>query len=274
MVCFAFPLSKKPILLIEVLAGCAGAITIGMLIVWLLSLYCQDASIVDIAWGLGFVLVAWTAFSFACRSMDDARTNLLLPVLTTVWGVRLSGHLFLRNHRRPEDYRYQAMRRKWGERFPWVSLVTVFGVQGLVMWVVSLPVQIGSGMPGQSINAMTMLGIACWGIGLFFESVGDWQLARFKSNPANVGRVLDTGVWRYTRHPNYFGDFLVWWGFFLVSFSLTAVWWTVVGPVTMSIFLTRISGVTLLEKSLSQTKPEYAEYVARTNAFFPGPRRR
>ncbi len=238
-----------------------------MIIVWLESLRRKDASIVDLVWGFGFAVVAWTAY-FSAEETESSR--LLLPILTSIWGLRLSAYLAWRNHGRPEDYRYQAMRKKWGDAFPIASLLTVFVVQGVVMWVVSLPVQIGTTSPNHVVSWSVVIGIAIWAIGLFFESVGDWQLARFKSDPGNAGRVLDTGLWRFTRHPNYFGDFVVWWGIYFVAVALSGVWWTAIGPIVMSIFLMRISGVTLLEKSLRKTKPDYADYEQRTNAFFPG----
>lgn len=251
-----------------VLAHSALAIATLMLLTWLLSLRLKDVSIVDIGWGFGFVVVAWTAWFSA-----HPPRNFVMPWLVTVWGLRLSGYLFRRNHGKPEDYRYQAMRRKWGDRFPLVSLLTVFVLQGVVMWVVSLPVQMGTASATHSRDWLMLLGCIVWGIGLFFEAVGDRQLARFKSNPDSAGRVLDRGLWRYTRHPNYFGDFLVWWGLYAVAMATCNAWWTIVGPVAMSVFLMRVSGVTLLEKTLHQTKPEYAAYVRRTNAFFPGPPR-
>jgi len=254
--------------LASVLARSAVAIATMMTAVWLLSLWLKDASIVDLAWGMGFVIVAWTAYGLA----NGAR-SMVLPVLVTIWGLRLSGYLFWRNHGKPEDYRYLAMRQKWGGSFPIVSLLTVFLLQGLVMWVVSLPVQAGTALAIESRPWVLASGVVVWCVGLFFESFGDWQLARFKSDPQNSGRVLDSGLWRFTRHPNYFGDFLVWWGLYVVAMSQCDAWWTIVGPAAMSVFLVRVSGVALLETKLTTTKPDYAAYVSRTNAFFPGPRR-
>ena len=260
-----------PTELTTVLIRSVAAIAALMVLVWLESVRRKDASIVDLAWGMGFVVVAWTAYFSA--STTTSTTQLLLPVLATVWGIRLSGYLTWRNHGKPEDFRYQAMRQKWGGSFPFVSLLTVFVLQGTVMWIVSLPLQVGIGTANRNIEWLLIAGIIVWVIGLFFESCGDWQLARFKGKPENAGQVLDTGLWRYTRHPNYFGDFVVWWGFYLVAISQSDAIWSIVGPIVMSIFLMRVSGVTLLEKTLSKTKPQYAAYVAQTNAFFPGPRR-
>ena len=235
-----------------------------MLTVWLISLPLRDVSIVDIAWGLGFVLVAWTSFLAGTSS----ERNLLLPVLTTAWGLRLSGYLAWRNIGKPEDYRYREMRNYRPRSFPIRSLLTVFALQGLLMWIIALPLQTvhPSGTP--SVMLMT-IGALLWVIGFAFESIGDWQLARFKADPTNTGRVMDRGLWRYTRHPNYFGDFLVWWGFYLLALASGSPWWSVVGPLVMSVLLMKVSGVTLLEKSLKHRKQGYAEYVARTNTFFP-----
>jgi steroid 5-alpha reductase family enzyme len=234
--------------------------------VWLVSLPLRDVSIIDIAWGLGFVLVAWA--STLSSTANGAGAGLLLW-LTTLWGLRLSGYLAWRNHGRPEDPRYARMRNKWGRWFPLVSLLSVFALQGAIMWVVSLPVQLGIAHPENGWSPLHAVGTFVWAVGLFFETVGDWQLARFKSDRANAGRVLDEGLWRYTRHPNYFGDFCVWWGLFLVAVGSGAPLWTIVGPVVMSVLLMYVSGVTLLEKDLTSRKPAYADYIRRTNAFFP-----
>lgn len=249
----------------------AAGIAALMLIVWLVSLRLEDASIVDPVWPLGFVLVAW--IGFAIGDGEPGR-KWLLAILVTVWGLRLSGYLFKRNlGHGEEDYRYQAMRRKHGDRFPIVSLYTVFGLQGLLMFVVSLPVQVGMEIDG-ALGIFDILGVIAWMVGFFFESVGDAQLARFKADPTNDGRVMDQGLWRYTRHPNYFGDFMVWWGHFLIAASVGWEGWaTFVGPVVMSVLLMRVSGAKLLEKSLKKRRQGYEDYIARTSEFFPRPPR-
>jgi steroid 5-alpha reductase family enzyme len=251
------------------LLASAGAIAMLMLSTWLLSLALRDASIVDIIWGFGFVVVAWTVF--LVLDAPEPR-SLLLVILTTLWGLRLTGYLAWRNIGKGEDYRYVAMRERHGRRFPLVSLVTVFGLQGLLMWAVSLPVQAGQ-LGTAPIGWLDAVGVAIWGVGLFFETVGDFQLARFKADPANRGKVMDGGLWRYTRHPNYFGDFMVWWGIYLVAVAGGA-WWTVVGPLVMTALLVRYSGAGLLEKTITRRRPEYAEYIRRTSGFFPLPPRR
>lgn len=249
----------------------AAAITIAivMLATWLASLPLRNASIVDVVWGLGFVAVAWVV---RLQGTADALRQGLIVAMVTIWGLRLAGYLWWRNHGKDEDYRYRAMRKKWGARFPVISLVTVFALQGVLMWVVSLPVQLAQTREGTGIGVFSVFGVAVWLIGLTFESVGDVQLARFKADPANAGRVMDRGLWRFTRHPNYFGDACAWWGIGLVAVDAGGVaWWGVIGPVVMTVLLLKVSGVALLERSLHKRKPEYAAYAARTSAFFPRP---
>ena len=251
--------------LTNVLLANAAVIAGTMFLLWLYSVAKKDASIVDIFWGLGFVLVAWNSFGLASDS--TGWRTWIIAGMATLWGLRLGGYLWWRNHGKPEDYRYVAMREKHGDRF-WIrSLWTVFGLQGAIMWIVSLPIQAGT-QSTNPINALDAVGVCVWSIGLLFEAVGDWQLSRFKADERNRGRVMDRGLWRYTRHPNYFGDFLVWWGMYLVAAS-GGMWWTVISPLMMSFFLMKVSGVTLLEKSLRSSKEGYEDYVQRTNAFFP-----
>ncbi len=250
------------------LIAAAIAIAVLMLGTWLLSVLLRDASIVDIVWGLGFVVVAW-----AVRVQGDTATDRqwLLVALVTVWGLRLAGHLFWRNHGQPEDYRYRAMRKRFGPRFPIVSLVTVFGLQGVLMWIVSLPVQLGQVPDEPGLGWLAALGTLVWVTGFGFESIGDYQLARFRADPSNEGRVMDRGLWRYTRHPNYFGDACAWWGIAIIAAESGLGAWGIVGAIVMTVLLLRVSGVALLEKSLRKRKPEYQAYAARTSAFFPLP---
>ena len=245
------------------------AIAIAVIGLWLVSVALRNASIVDIFWGCGFVLVAWT--SLACSGRIDTRP-LVVTSLVTLWGLRLAGYLAWRNIGKPEDYRYVAMREKHGKRFPIVSLFTVFGLQGLLMWIISLPVQVGIS-EADTWQLWRYVGVILWLIGLSFEAVGDFQLARFKSDPANRGRVMNRGLWRYTRHPNYFGDFLVWWGLYVVAAESGSWWWTIIGPLLMSFLLIRVSGVRLLESSLRTRVEGYEEYVRNTSSFLPLPPR-
>ncbi|GAB4158644.1 MAG: DUF1295 domain-containing protein [Planctomycetaceae bacterium] len=240
-----------------------------MTMVWLLSLPLRDVSIVDIFWGLGFVVVTWSTL---LQTGHWSFWRIILACMATIWGLRLSGYLLWRNWGKGEDYRYQSLRNRFGSGFPVLSLVIVFLFQGALIWIVSLPLQSALSVTEPPLLMWLMIvGGLFWLMGLLFEAVGDYQLARFKADSSNSGKVLDRGLWRYTRHPNYFGDFLVWWGLGFTSIALGADWWTLIGPVIMSVFLMKISGVTLLESSLKERKPEYQEYIRRTNAFFPGP---
>jgi steroid 5-alpha reductase family enzyme len=237
-----------------------------MVVVWIVSLGVRDASIVDIVWGLGFVMIAAVGY---VRADGWAGRRGLVAVLTAVWGLRLALHLLARNWGAGEDYRYQAMRRRWGSRFPVISLVTVFALQGVLMWIVSLPVQAAQvASSPDNITAVDVVGVALWIVGFYFEVVGDAQLRRFKADPANKGKVMDGGLWRYTRHPNYFGDATMWWGLGIIAVA-TGAWWSLVGPVVMTVFLLRVSGVPLLERRMARTRPGYEEYVRRTSAFVP-----
>ena len=252
-------------------AATAGVTAVAMLALWVVSLVLRDASIVDVWWGPGFVLIAATAFIVG-EGGDPGRRVLVLA-LTAAWGLRLGGYLLWRNWGTGEDPRYQAMRRHFGKRFPLVSLATVFALQGVLMWFVSLPVQVAQASGGP-LGALDAAGALVFAVGLAFESVGDLQLARFKADPANAGRVMDRGLWRYTRHPNYFGDCLAWWGLFTIALATPAGIYTVLSPVAMTFLLLRVSGVALLERSIGKRRPEYAAYQARTSAFLPRPPRR
>ena len=250
----------------------AGAIAGLMLGTWVVSLRLRDASIVDVVWAMGFVLVAWIGFALADGPLVR---KLLVAVLVTVWGVRLSAHMLRLRRGHGEDFRYRAMRVRHGRRFPIVSLFTVYGLQAVGMWAVSLPVQAAQQLPSPSgLTWWDLAGVALWSVGMAFEVGGDRQLARFRADPANRGKVMDRGLWRYTRHPNYFGDFCVWWGLFLVALSADgALWEAIAGPLTMTLIFTKVFGVPLMEGHLSRTKEGYADYVRRTSAFFPCPPR-
>lgn len=235
---------------------------------WWHSLRQHNVNIVDTLWSLLFLLAALVYV--AAVDNPGPRTGLLLALLS-IWALRLSGYLAWRNHGKPEDWRYAEMREHHGERFPKVSLYTVFLLQGAIAWVVSLPLL--AAINGQQpMGWLDTLGVLLWTTGMIFEAGGDWQLTRFKAKPENKGKVLNSGLWRYTRHPNYFGDFCVWWGFFLLALSAGG-WWSVIGPLIMSVLLMKVSGVTLTEKTIEERRPAYREYKQNTSAFFPAPPR-
>ena len=247
------------------LAG-LGLIALGMLLLWLLSLRLRNAAIVDIFWGSGFGLLAWLYFALSAGFLPR---KLLVATLVTIWGVRLSVHIWRRNHGRPEDFRYRAWRVQWAGNFAWRSLLQVFMLQGALMWLISAPLLLAqTATAPAALGLLDGLGTLLWLAGFIFEAGGDWQLERFKANPDNAGRIMDSGLWRYTRHPNYFGDALMWWGLYLLAAASPAGVWAIGSPLLMTVLLMRVSGVTLLEKSLGQ-RPEYREYIARTPAFFP-----
>ncbi len=246
-----------------------GVILLIVLAVWAASIPLRNASIIDPFWSLLFVAALLTYV--AVDDVAGGSRVTLLVVLVTVWGLRLAAYLFWRAAGEPEDKRYQAMRKKQGPTFPVKSLVTVFAFQGLLAWVISLPL-LGTAVGGGDIGALDLLAVVVWLVGFVFEAGGDYQLARFKADPSNEGEVLDSGLWRYTRHPNYFGDAVMWWAYYLIAVAAGA-WWSIIGPAIMTWLLMRFSGVTLLERGLERTRPQYADYVARTNTFFPGPPR-
>ena len=236
-------------------------------LLWIVSLRRQDASIADVFWGLGFVLLAWL---YCALSPTWTPRTWLVAALITLWGVRLSLHIFRRHHGNGEDPRYRAMRAVHGPEFWWRSLFTVFWLQGAILWFVGLPllVAVRATLPA-SLTMTDRLGIVLFAIGFGFEVVGDRQLARFRAEARTRGDVLDTGLWRYTRHPNYFGDATLWWGLYVIAASTPGGWVTLMSPALMTLLLIRVSGVTLLEKNLTASKPTYQAYMQRTPAFIP-----
>lgn len=236
-----------------------------MLVTWVVSLFKRDASVADSAWGLAFIAAA-LAYALATPA-PGPRAGLVL-VLVGLWGLRLTGYITWRNWGEPEDRRYQEMRGR-RRHFGLQSLYIVFGLQGVLCWLISLPLLAAIASPAP-LFWLDYLGVALWGVGMVFETGGDWQLARFRADPANQGKVLDSGLWRYTRHPNYFGEFCEWWGLFLIALA-GGGWWSAVGPIVLTFLLFKVSGVALTEKTIRQRRPAYQDYIDRTNAFFPGP---
>jgi steroid 5-alpha reductase family enzyme len=241
-----------------------------MLALWIVATLRRDVSLVDIFWGPGFAVVAWLSMF---NNPPHLSRDWLLTLLTTIWAGRLALYIAWRNWGKGEDRRYAAMRDHHGRHFVWVSLLTVFGLQGLLLWLIALPMQISAALNlARPLGVLDYFGAALWLVGFIFEAGGDWQMARFQADPANKGRVMDKGFWRYTRHPNYFGDFCVWWGLYLIA-AAGGAWYTILSPLVMSGLLLKVSGVALLEQTIGERRPAYAQYARRTNAFFPGPPR-
>jgi steroid 5-alpha reductase family enzyme len=237
-----------------------------MTVGWVLSLVRKDASVVDPFWGTGFIVAA---ISYLLLLDGYWAREVLVLVLVGIWGLRLSGYLLWRNRGKGEDPRYTEMRIKRPESFWWFSYFQVFLLQAVLLWLVAAPIAGAmAGRPAGGFNALDYVGIAVWLFGFSWEVTGDTQLALFKRNPANKGKVMQTGAWRYTRHPNYFGETVLWWGVWLIAAGAHG-YWSVYGPVLITLLLLRVSGVTLLEKNLKQSKPGYADYAARTSAFIP-----
>jgi steroid 5-alpha reductase family enzyme len=223
-----------------------GAVMILMLATWAASLVRRDASLVDRAWGLAFVVMAWVLVA-----MTGANGRLPLAAgLVTVWGLRLTVHITSRNWGHGEDPRYAAMRAKHPETFAVRSLVTVFALQGVLAWLVAVPLYGMAVLQDGVLGWLDALGVVVWAIGFFFEAVGDWQLSRFLADEANRGKVLDTGLWRFTRHPNYFGDATMWWGIGLLSLAAGA-WWGLLGPLGMTVVILKVSGVALTDRNMA-----------------------
>ncbi|MGI9270853.1 MAG: DUF1295 domain-containing protein [Woeseiaceae bacterium] len=244
------------------------AILIGGVLAWLYSVIRTDVSIVDSLWSLFFLLAASI---YAYMSQPLSIRGLGVFILVAVWSIRLSAYITIRNHGTAEDYRYQTIRANNEPNFWFKSLFIVFVLQGLLAWAISVPLLVAISSPAE-LTWLDGLALALFVVGLVFEAGGDYQLARFKADSNNSGKVMQSGLWRYTRHPNYFGDFCVWWAFFLFALAAGA-WWTIVAPLLMSFLLLKVSGVVMLEKTIGDRRPEYTNYIEQTNAFFPGPRR-
>jgi len=221
--------------------------------------------VADIAWGFGFIVLAWALY------MNRPSVQLSLAViLVTIWGFRLGTHIFLRNSKKPEDYRYQQWLKEWGRWFVVRSFLQVFMLQGLLLVLISTPL-IFMGKNGQdNISAINLIGVAIWLLGFFFEAVGDYQLGQFIKNPVNKGKLMQSGLWKYTRHPNYFGEVTQWWGIWLVSYGSPWFLWAIVGPLTITILILKVSGIPLLEKKYEGNK-QFDKYKKQTSKFFPLP---
>lgn len=239
-------------------------ILIYMTLVFVLALIVKDNSIVDIFWGLGFILVA--IYSFIQDTEPDLR-KWIVTFLVALWGIRLAVHVFVRNRGRGEDFRYLHWRKTW-KFFVLRSYFQIFLLQGLFMFIIASPVYYVNFYSMEPLGFYDTLGLVVFGIGFLFEAVSDYQLADFKKNPANKGKIITTGLWEMCRHPNYFGEALVWWGFGFYALSLPNGWMTLISPVVITLLLRFVSGVPMLEKKYSG-RPDWEDYKRRTAAFVP-----
>ena len=229
-----------------------------------ISLIQKRNDVADIAWGLGFVVVS----AFCFFSYPHTPVAMLVYALVTLWGVRLSVHIGLRSRGKMEDFRYQKMRTDWGESVVWRSFLQVYVLQGFFMWVISLPILVASIADSPTFNTFSAVGVLLWVIGFAFEAIGDYQLSVFIKQKKNKGDIMQTGLWQYTRHPNYFGEVVLWWGIFIVVLPLDNGVWSIFSPLTITFLLLKVSGIPLLE-SKYKDNPQFQAYKRRTSAFFP-----
>jgi steroid 5-alpha reductase family enzyme len=239
-----------------------------MLVLWGISIMLGDVSFIDSFWAFGFVLVACVTtrlFPFGGSHQQ------MLTTLVVIWGLRLGFYLMMRWRREGADGRYLNLLKKAKGNVHIYTLTHVFMLQGALMWIVSLPIQLGEYGATGPLGLIEWAGVALAVLGIVFESLGDWQLSRFKAQPSNKGRVLDSGLWHYTRHPNYFGDLCFWWGCYFVACGAPYGWMSLPGPVLMSFLLIKWSGAALLERRVQRSRPDYADYMRRTSPFIPWP---
>jgi len=247
------------------IAVAALAVLAYMTVLFVVALFKKDNSIVDIGWGPGFILVAALTFFFW---RGTTARQLLANGFVCVWALRLAVHIAVRNRGRGEDYRYANWRRSWGRWFVLRSYFQIFMLQGLFLLLIVAPVILVNRPGNEGLRLLDFIGAAVWVLGFLFEAVGDYQLRAFKRDPANKGKIMDRGLWRFTRHPNYFGEAVMWWGIFLVALSAPGGWAAIVSPLLITVLLIRVSGVILLEKKYAGN-PAYADYIRRTSAFVP-----
>jgi steroid 5-alpha reductase family enzyme len=253
--------------------GCtAAALLVMMAVTFGVALKVGKHSVVDTAWGIGIALVAAVALVSSIGHGQPARRYLLLAG-AVLWGLRLASYIGWRNHGKPEDPRYRDMLSKAKGNKNAYAFRVVYLLQALILWVACLPIQAGMAERAPA-GPLTVIGAAAWLGGFVFESVGDWQLARFKADPAHQGMIMDRGLWRYTRHPNYFGDFCMWWGLFAISIGSEIELLFVFAPLLMTYILTRGTGARMTDRRMTSARPQYADYVARTSGFFPRPPKR
>lgn len=234
---------------------------------FIISLLKKRNDVADIAWGLGFTVIAWASF-FICENFSIR--GFCVNIMVSLWGLRLAWHIYTRNKGKTEDYRYQAWRKEWGNWFYLRSYLQIYFLQGALLYLIILPILLINKNIGPNLNYLDLLGGLVWAIGFFFEVVGDAQLKDFISNPFNQGKIMQGGLWKYSRHPNYFGEVTQWWGLWLIAINMTSGWLSIIGPLTITILILKVSGVPLLEKKMNDN-PEFAEYKRKTSIFIPWP---
>lgn len=232
---------------------------------FIVSIIKKRNDVADIAWGIGFPLMAWVSFALSSYSLRAVIINALI----SIWGIRLASHIFARNKNKPEDARYAAWRKEW-KHFYLRSFFQVFMLQGLFLYLIALPAMFANLKADTSFGLLGVVGIAIWVLGFIFESVGDKQLAKFIKDPANKGKIMQSGLWKYTRHPNYFGEVTMWWGIFVIALGIPNAAYTIIGPLTITTLILFVSGVPLLEKRY-QGNAEYETYKKKTSVFIPLP---
>lgn len=232
---------------------------------FVISLIKKRNDIADVAWGLGFVFLAWASFFLVS---DFGIRGLLVNILVSIWGLRLALHIYYRNKGKPEDYRYLAWRREWGRWFYLRSYLQVYLLQGFLLFLIVLPVLLINQNFSSPLNYFDLLGVLIWIFGFYFEVVGDLQLARFIKNPINKGKLMQSGLWAYTRHPNYFGEVVQWWGIWIIALSVQGGFFSIIGPLTITFLILKVSGIPMLEKKMAE-HPDFAEYKKRVSVFFP-----
>ncbi len=229
-----------------------------------MSLIKKRNDIADVFWGLGFVLIAW--LSFFLTELQNSR-GLLVNILVTIWGLRLAIHIYSRHRGKSEDFRYKAWRESWGKLFFVRSYLQVFILQAAFLFLIAIPV-IWVNFHSQPIGIFDFIGLAIWIFGFGFEAIGDWQLREFTKNPSNKGKIIQSGLWKYTRHPNYFGEVVLWWGIFFFALSIPFGFASIFSPILITILILFVSGIPMLEKKY-ENNPAFIDYKRKTSAFFP-----
>jgi steroid 5-alpha reductase family enzyme len=251
--------------MIQVFLIAAITIFIYMVIFYLIAQSVKNNSIVDIGWGLGFV---FTTLVLIFSSEKIYPSMLIMSLMILIWGIRLSFYIYIRNHGKPEDFRYANWRKEWGSRQPWIAFYKVFMLQGAIMWIVALPVILVFVRHNNLPAFLGIVGISIFLFGLVFEGSADAQMKRFKADPSNKGRIITSGLWKYTRHPNYFGEALLWWGIGIYGFSVSGYWYCFISPVLITIMLRYVSGVPMLEEKY-KNREDFRAYASKTSVFIP-----